>query len=1237
MPLFVLNYMKELKKNNEALFVQACKMILAQLLKKPVGDVAFSLQKLFNINDQTPKFIQTLAPFRQAFLNAKHPISPVAQLENSSMPFIERIARENESLKRYIRAMCDFAFKEMLADDKEISAEILELMGLKDAMVKLTPDERKAVRDSFLTSFVTEYLSRHVEKMCQTNPAYADEIVNLFRKDQLTAELFSSFNTQLIDAKGTDEEVKIKKYLCDLITNKRFPNGEFARITKLAAHQVPGALVEYIVSLDGRVTDDDNDETVPKKKKGFFSGFGTKSRPAPVAVKQLVAASFAELFRARQDQALLCAHSFVLNVFKQGLPAIFAEVSADFTTHGKQLVQDFHNVDFIEYLLNDDQGAREMLNDKPIVPPVIKQPVSVPAIVLQMQKEMGEKPEVVAEEIPKKQPFQQDVLLELDKYFHSLVLKNGKVAEEKEAPEELTIFIKKIIFLAYAEILTEEGDLKESIALAFAGKSREEILAAYLRKLFITVVNRWLADEKAQAELEKESINADALTHMIEEIQSLLALGLSPKLLISLQGFPLFGRNDLAGKFAIPLRIKSTVDVLHEAASRIQTIYKTCEEVTEFVASRRKTLTRLDDKKNKAETAIRSCQLIINEAKGIGEGQEVLQKLLSEIDKFHDHLIYAWDGFKLLEKNVAELKLQAISISQGEFNLRLNQMSFSAGKIAAAAKNGITGTSPHQLGLSLATELGLFKPATFLAESKDSGAMNYARTEFSVTTASLKDLIDPALSELDSMFGELNHTLVDTKANLKILPAGQNPFDTQEKDDGEDYVVIDNFQPHLVEDAPASELEKRLNEITALCNEASARLDAFDTSNNFQAYLAEQKSDLTQEVENAFYLYTKIQNDVVIKASQPQDKVGAIDKRITAADKTLDGIIETAEKWKTSEARLKRANELSQAALLYLFDMKQSIKTKKEISIENRKFYLDRKNIIMRARLKDFVWDDLSKQAKKISSIEGNMRDQIELLAQEIDVMTKSPMQNIDIEKLEIKIKLHTTELEANKKQLYKAADTIIERVGPVQGEQENATRILDMIYSKILYLLLGFNEFWDDRIGFFGGGTAFLAADNKEHVFPKRATAMMLVAKRQSLGGGKDVPSDLKLQEIAEAFASTKPGWGLGRSSETTKFYEEIARPLLAATKGNLYDTAALHEFDSKIDQYMKTRKNKYNCYEHYLTYARTSKVGYTAELRDFYGIDLSQPEVTLSIGNEDSPSSSNDRRGSFSNVRNS
>ena len=165
-------------------------------------------------------------------------------------------------------------------------------------------------------------------------------------------------------------------------------------------------------------------------------------------------------------------------------------------------------------------------------------------------------------------PFTQDAVIHLEDNFNQLMLQY--VADpDIQHHAVFKKFILTMNLLAYAEVLDENGDVKidasfiasadNAEAQAFVDnlkvriqQNRSELIAAFLRKLLITVNVRWIAQGKFESLL-NDGMSAKALDAMLDNIEHALNAGVSAEVLKSLPTFPLFGREENIHKFIIPV------------------------------------------------------------------------------------------------------------------------------------------------------------------------------------------------------------------------------------------------------------------------------------------------------------------------------------------------------------------------------------------------------------------------------------------------------------------------------------------------------------------------------------------------------------------------------------------------------------------------------------------------------------------------------------------------------------
>jgi hypothetical protein len=1254
---FVLKYMKELQKNHSTLFGSCSNSLKLNLTNHSTDKTPLNirpiLNKLFELRGaNAPKFIMSLAPHRHAFLMTKHPVLPVEKLIQEKLVHLKAIANSDQNLRRYARAMITFACREILDDHGQLHPELVELLGLQDAMAQLENDEDKnIVRDGFVTAFVTEFLYGNLEIIYKENPTYNNDIFSLISGRQLTIAIVNKLQSQFNDASPSTPEGKAKKYLLKLIADN-VKEAELKKIIQLPAGEIPQALTTLILTeksiVEATTADSDDEEQKPQGLFGRLSASMAASKakteaakkPAAELLKKILTEAIHEVADVQRNLAKMNADSFVKETFNFAVPSIMAEVLEDFTANGKPLVQDFNNVDFLEYLFNEPEGAKKIFDNAPVFLPTPKKKSVLTTSTLNFLKELGEKPEVKEEILPKF-PCAQEDLSRLNGYFHQLILQSGKIV----APATIDVkdFVQKLVFLSYAEILDENSNVKTDIANIFPGMAKEKILGAYIRKILITIASHWLVNTKAQQALKRQSISPDILTTVINAIQNALKQGLSLGLLKSLKGFPVFGDATRAEKFTISIPIETITDIISGAKNKFELIDKTCADINKFIIDRRDVrIKALKEKAEKAEAAINACSLILKKADEIGEAKTVIGEMYKKHRTYQLHLVNVYDSISSLEFIKESLESDKMALTSDNVALELYKIAMYTGAPTTNVK------TPIAIGVEIARELGLItQQGITVPESKDSDVETYFNTVGKSSASAPATALIPALDEMEKFLTELATTI----NTIKVPPQpANNPFNdeeiAEEKDDGEGWLAVNPDKVKLIPGAvePSNEstadaserdaMEAMLANLNKFFDTVSKDLDG--VLNGLEpTQLAAKPAQIKAQIKSGLVNHTKTQNEFLQDELNQKTQKSAIDQKITEADKLLDEIINTADQWKANEKSIDNIKKIREATKEYLLEISGNIQEKIAISKQHRQFYLPRKNIITAARLKDFVWDDMSTQAAKIEMVRDNMAAQIGTLNEAMGIVTQTKISELspaDVTSFETMISKFKVELETNKAVLYKTADAIITRVGPVQTEFNDANRKLEEIYSKVVYLLLGNNVFWRRQIGFFGGGTKFVACDNKEYPFPKRAVAMMTVAKQQIKS--KDT-ADLKLIDIAKAFENTPAGWGIGRSHKNSKFHSEISKPLLALTKNNLYNMDALNKYNEQIDAFMKWCEPQDEIRKGYLEYATTSPKIHAAAAVSMYSRFAAGDKEEITIfesGSNNSSASENGRRNSVS-----
>ncbi len=148
-------------------------------------------------------------------------------------------------------------------------------------------------------------------------------------------------------------------------------------------------------------------------------------------------------------------------------------------------------------------------------------------------------------------PFAVSSIQEMEGSFHKLLMENKKIdlatINENTAFKK---FITSLTLFAYAEVLDENGNLKLPGSADVNDEMRALFVAAYVRKILITIATRWLANEAYQQDGKK--LAATALEDMLTAIENTLKQGVDVSdSLKSMQGF--LG-TDLS-RFKMPLNI----------------------------------------------------------------------------------------------------------------------------------------------------------------------------------------------------------------------------------------------------------------------------------------------------------------------------------------------------------------------------------------------------------------------------------------------------------------------------------------------------------------------------------------------------------------------------------------------------------------------------------------------------------------------------------------------------------
>jgi hypothetical protein len=147
-------------------------------------------------------------------------------------------------------------------------------------------------------------------------------------------------------------------------------------------------------------------------------------------------------------------------------------------------------------------------------------------------------------------PFQKSSIEELQGALHNLLMDTKSLGEDNLNFQK---FITNLTLFGFAEVLDESGNVKLPGSPA-DDENRAILIAAYLRKVMITISMGWMANEKHQREFEDKNMNLLKLEHTVAAIEAALNKGLDGNTLLSLHGFPLYGNKD-PSRFMIPLEI----------------------------------------------------------------------------------------------------------------------------------------------------------------------------------------------------------------------------------------------------------------------------------------------------------------------------------------------------------------------------------------------------------------------------------------------------------------------------------------------------------------------------------------------------------------------------------------------------------------------------------------------------------------------------------------------------------
>ena len=154
-------------------------------------------------------------------------------------------------------------------------------------------------------------------------------------------------------------------------------------------------------------------------------------------------------------------------------------------------------------------------------------------------------------------PFTLTAVQHLDDIFHKLILQSLPAADAVAASATFKKFVLQITLLAFSEVLTADGSVK----IKAATRWRAPLLAWFIRKLLITILQRWLASAEFQHQVAAGLWRQLALERLFLALETAFDQGLTAQTLLSLPGFPLFGAWHLCANFMIPLTLTPVMAV----------------------------------------------------------------------------------------------------------------------------------------------------------------------------------------------------------------------------------------------------------------------------------------------------------------------------------------------------------------------------------------------------------------------------------------------------------------------------------------------------------------------------------------------------------------------------------------------------------------------------------------------------------------------------------------------------